>query len=183
MPDDSLSLSFSHIGIFVRDLERMAAFYTRVLGFRETDSGIVRGRPIIFLSRDPGEHHQIVLVEGRTGNLDDLVLNQISLRCGGLSELRRLKDVVSAEPDVSDINPVDHGNAWSIYFRDPELNRIEVFVDAPWYVEQPHLQPLDLALDDSAIMERTRAAVKDDPTFMPIEDWREEFRKKLETAT
>jgi len=176
------SLSFSHLGFFVKDLAKMEAFYKRVLGFQDTDRGMARGRPIVFLSRDPNEHHQIVLVEGRTGNLDDLVLNQISMRVDSLQELRELKTTIEAEPDVSDINPVDHGNAWSVYFRDPEGNRLEVFVDAPWYVIQPHIEPLDLDKSDEEIIEGSRAAVKDDPTYKPAEEWRAAFRERLEKS-
>jgi catechol 2,3-dioxygenase len=176
------TLAFSHLGFFVRDLEKMSAFYKRVLGFVETDRGVVRGMPIVFLSRDPREHHQIVLVEGRTGSLDDRVLNQISLRVGSLQDLRDLNASIAAEPEVSDINPVSHGNAWSVYFRDPEGNRIEVFTDSPWYVEQPMLQPLDLSQSDDEILEATRAAISTSPKFRPVEEWRADFARKLDES-
>jgi catechol-2,3-dioxygenase len=176
------SLAFSHFGMFVKDLEKMRAFYCRVLGFVETDRGIARGRPIVFLSRDSREHHQIVLVEGRTGSLDDRVINQISLRTGSLADLKRLHAALREEDEASDINPTDHGNAWSLYFRDPEKNRIEVFVDAPWYVEQPRVDPLDLSLADEEIEQRTRANIENHPTFKPYADWRSEFGRKLEDA-
>ena len=181
-PGPPKTLSFSHVGFFVRDLAKMEDFYKRVLGFVETDRGIARERPIVFLSRDPGEHHQIVLVEGRTGSLDDLVLNQISLRVDSLDELRALKAVVANEPDVTDINPVDHGTAWSVYFRDPENNRIEVFVDTPWYVEQPRIEPLDLTKSDADILAATEAALDGNPTLKPAEEWRAGFAKQLNDA-
>lgn len=181
-PRPPRTLSFSHIGFFVRELEPMVEFYKRVLGFMETDRGIARGRPIVFLSRDPNEHHQIVLVEGRTGKLDDLVLNQISLRVGSLQELRDLHAIVAAEADVTEINPVSHGNAWSVYFRDPENNRIEVFVDTPWYVEQPMIEPLDLSKSDEEIRAETNAALDGNPTLKPIEAWRSAFEKELNDA-
>lgn len=175
-------LSFSHVGIFVRDLEKMEAFYQRVLGFVPTDRGIARGRPIVFLSRDPREHHQVVLVEGRTGEVDDLVINQISLRVEELDDLRRLLATIEEEPDVSDINPVNHGNAWSVYFRDPDNNRLEVFCDSPWYCDQPMIEALDLKKDDATILAETEEAIKDNPGFKPIEEWRAEFTEKLEAA-
>ncbi len=175
-------LSFSHVGFFVKDLEKMRAFYCRVLGLVETDRGVARERKLVFLSREPHEHHQIVLVEGRTGSLEDLVINQISLRTGSLAELKRLYAAVKSEPEATDLNPTDHGNAWSLYFRDPEKNRIELFVDAPWYVEQPRVAPLDLALADDEIMKRTRAAVERHPSFKPYADWRAAFEKRLEQA-
>ena len=183
MPRPPERLSFSHVGIYVHDLEKMADFYKRVFGFVETDRGVVRGHPIVFLTRDSREHHQIVLAEGRTGGLDDFVLNQISLRTGRLQDLRDMLAVIEDEPAASDVRPVSHGNAWSIYFRDPEKNRIEVFVDTPWYTEQPVLEPLDLTLSDEDISARTLEAIRDNPTFKPIEVWREGLARKLEDAT
>jgi catechol-2,3-dioxygenase len=173
------TVAFSHVGIYVKDLAKMRDFYCRVLGMVETDRGIARGRPIVFLSRDPREHHQIVLVEGRSGSLDDRVINQISLRVDTLTELKARYDLVKREPEVSDLNPTDHGNAWSLYFRDPEKNRIEIFVDAPWYVEQPRVDPLDLEASEDAIMATTRAAIEKHPSFRPYEEWRREFAAKL----
>ncbi len=176
------NLSFSHLGFFVHDIERMEKFYTEILGFVPTDRGIARGRPIVFLSRDPREHHQIVLVEGRTGSTDDRVINQISLRVEGLEDLRQLLPALQGDTGVSDIDPINHGIAWSIYFRDPEGNRIEIFCDAPWYVDQPMVEQLDLAQDDETILTRTEAAIRDLPGFQPIGEWREAFARKLEAA-
>lgn len=172
-------VSFSHLGIFVFDLVKMGEFYQRVLGFVETDRGTARGRPILFLSRDPGEHHQLVLVEGRSGDPEDRVVNQISFRVGGLDDLRRLKSALEAEPAVSDIDPVDHGATWSVYFRDPEGNRVELFVDTPWYVRQPRIEPLDLSMTNDEIEAATRRAIESEPGFQPIEEWRRDFEKKL----
>lgn len=186
MPQETSTVAFSHFGFFVRDLAKMHAFYTRVLGFVETDRGVARGKPIVFLSRDPNEHHQIVLVEGRTGNADDLVINQISLRVGSLAELKARYQLIKRETGVSDINPTGHGNAWSLYFRDPEGNRIELFVDSPWYVEQPRIDPLDLDDSEESIRAKTYAAIKDHPSFRPYAEWRAEFaanlQKKMEEA-
>lgn len=175
------TLDFSHVGIFVYDLKTMRDFYVRVLGFKETDRGIARGQPIVFLSRNPDEHHQIVFAEGRTGERDHRVVNQISLRAGGLQDLRELKANLEQEPAVTDIDPICHGNAWSVYFRDPEGNRIEVFVDSPWHCDQPMVEPLDLSLSDAEIEETTREAIKDRPGFQPLEDWKASFGEKLRT--
>lgn len=38
------SVSFSHLGIYVRDLERMVDFYSRFLGFVITDRGTLHLR-------------------------------------------------------------------------------------------------------------------------------------------
>jgi catechol-2,3-dioxygenase len=172
-------VAFSHFGFYVKNLEPMRDFYCRVLGFVETDRGVARGRPIVFLSRDPREHHQIVLVEGRTGSIDELVINQISLRVESLADLKALYALIKSETAVSEMYTTEHGTAWSIYYRDPEKNRVELFVDSPWYVEQPRVDPLDLTASDTEIMARTRAAIEKHPSFRPIEDWQREFAAKL----
>ena len=179
MPQPLSTAAFSHFGFYVKNLEAMRDFYCRILGFVETDKGVARGHPISFLSRDPKEHHQIVLVEGRTGSVDEKVINQISLRVGSLGDLRAVYARVKREPAVTDINPTDHGTAWSLYFRDPEKNRIELFVDSPWYVAQPRVDPLDLDASDDEIRARTKALIETNPTFRPIEQWQAEFATKL----
>ena len=82
------SLVFSHMGFYVRDLERMARFYKDVLCFFETDQGDLGPVQLVFLSRDPSEHHQIVLATGRPADLSFSVINQISLRVPDLATLR-----------------------------------------------------------------------------------------------
>lgn len=176
------SLDFSHVGFFVKDLPKMRDFYVRVLGFQVTDKGIARGRPIVFLSRNPDEHHQIVFAEGRSGSLDELVVNQISLRAGSLQDLRDLYKTIKQEPDVTDINPVDHGVSWSLYFRDPEKNRVEIFVDSPWYVEQPRILPLDLTKSDDEIAAATYKSMEGNPTFRDGKAWKAEFAEQLQAA-
>jgi catechol-2,3-dioxygenase len=108
------------------------------------------------------------------------VINQISLRVGSLAELKQRYQRIKRETEVSDINPTDHGTAWSLYFRDPEKNRIELFVDSPWYVEQPRVDPLDLDASEQEIRARTRALIEKHPSFRPIEQWQQEFAAKLE---
>jgi len=177
MPDDHIpDLSFSHIGIFVFDLEPMSRFYTEVLGFHVTDRGTVLDQQrIVFLSRDPREHHQIVLVEGRTAARSEVLLNQISLRVPSLADLRAVRERVLNVGGIPEIHPINHVISFSVYFRDPEGNRIEIFCDSPFYVAQPHIEPLDLALDDAAILEQTRDRYQDDPSFCTAEAWRARF--------
>lgn len=172
-------LAFNHMGLYVFDLAAMEDFYTRVLGFAVSDRGDVRGRDVVFLSADAQEHHQIVLATGRTAPKDAELLNQISFRLDGLAELRALHGIVADEAAVSDIRPVNHVVTWSVYFRDPEGNRIEAFADSPWYDTQPLMEPLDFALADEDIKTQTYELHKDNPAFAPIEDWQRAFGEKL----
>jgi catechol-2,3-dioxygenase len=176
------NLTLSHFGVHVFDMTKMERFYTEVLGFVVTDRGSLPGRDLLFLSRDPKDHHQIVMASGRTGKPDDKVINQLSFRIGSLDDLKAFHAALAQRADVSDINPISHGNAWSVYFRDPEGNRIEVFVDAPWYVTQPRGESLDLSLPADEIVRRTEAACRSDPGFKPIAEWQADFAARLSAA-
>jgi catechol-2,3-dioxygenase len=164
------ALVFSHMGFYVRDLPRMASFYKDVLGFFQTDQGDLGPVQLVFLSRDPREHHQLVLASGRPQDLSFSVINQISLR---------VRDLVAAEPAVTDLVSATHGNAVSIYFRDPEGNRLEVFMDTPWYCEQPLREPIDLDQSDEAVMAAAEVLARSRPRFRSRAQWLAEMEQLM----
>ena len=171
-------LSFSHMGIFVTDPARMEDFYTRVLGFAVTDRGLLGSVSLIFLSRDPRDHHQIVLASGRPADAGFNPINQISFRMDDFAGLREMHRRLENE-GVSALSPASHGNALSLYFKDPEGNRIELFVDTPWYVEQPVRVPIDMKLSDAEIWAWAERDARSRPGFRPVEKWRAELKAKL----
>ncbi len=166
-------LSFSHMGIYVTDPARMEDFYTRVLGFRVTDRGRLGAVSLIFLSRDAREHHQIVLASGRPAAGGFNPINQISFRVADLAGLREMHRRLEHE-GVRELYPVSHGNALSVYFHDPEGNRIELFIDTPWYVEQPVRVPVDLSLSDAELWASVERDARQRPGFRTVEEWRAE---------
>jgi catechol 2,3-dioxygenase-like lactoylglutathione lyase family enzyme len=174
-------LSFSHVGFLVRDIERMIEFYTGQLGFALTDRGqldMLPGKPeIAFLSRDPDEHHQLALVSGRPDSGEG-TLNQISFRLECLADLRALRARLEAS-GVTRFLPMSHGNAWSLYFPDPEGNTIECFVPSPFHTRQPVTDPLDLSLPDEEILAQTESRHRNAPDFQPRASWRAAFEKRL----
>lgn len=165
------ALSFSHMGFYVRDLPRMARYYREVLGFFETDRGDLGTVQLVFLSRDPSEHHQIVLASGRPAEPAFNVINQISLRVPDLATLRDARQRAVADAGTHDLLCVTHGNAVSIYFRDPEGNRLEIFMDTPWYCEQPLREPVDLDRPDDEVMAQAEAQARSRPAFQPRAQW------------
>lgn len=173
------SISFSHVGLYVRDIAVMEAFYTRFLGFWANDRGKLGATDLVFLSRDPREHHQIVLASGRPADAGFNVLNQMSMRVDSLASLQSLHRALQAESQVSEISPVTHGNAISIYFRDPEGNRIELFIDTPWYVTQPLRIPIDLDRPESDVWAEVERIARGLPGFRPIAEWEADTARRV----
>jgi catechol 2,3-dioxygenase-like lactoylglutathione lyase family enzyme len=176
------SLTVSHVGLYVRNVEPMVDFYTRVLGFAISDRGPRPGGEIVFLTRDPHDHHQLVLATGRPDDVNFNLINQISFRVDSLATLREIHDGLKGEA-VKEITTLTHGNALSVYFRDPEQNRIEVFIDTPWYVPQPHHLMLDFSMPDSELLALIEKHVRANPGFRPVAEWSKDMERRIAQAT
>ncbi len=173
MPDLP-EMNFGHIGINVTDLQPMVEFYVGIMGFTVTDRGkSSRGTEMAFMSKNPEEHHQIVLAEGKKPD-DPPNVNQMSFRVENFSDVRTMYDRVT-DAGVQGVAPVDHGAALSVYFPDPEGNRFEVYWATPWYVLQPRAKPIDFSRSDEEILKGCEAECKADPTYQPIEEWKSKF--------
>ncbi|MCB1014048.1 MAG: VOC family protein [Acidimicrobiales bacterium] len=178
-------LTLGHATLAVRDLDPMVAFYTEVLGFVVTD----RGEPapgmgeMAFLSQDPTAHHQIVLVATPDPPPRAFLLaDHLAFRTGTLDDLRAVGERLAAA-EVDTVIPVSHGNAWSLYFTDPEGNGLECFVDTPFHVAQPAGGALDLSTTDEEIEAATRAELESLPGFQPVDEWRADLAARLGLAT
>src|SRR6266581_4322718 len=80
-------MGLGHVGLYVRDLERMVAFYRDTLGMRITKQNWRAG--IVFLSADAERaDHEIALFRGRPDGDEPQLINQISLRVATLDDLR-----------------------------------------------------------------------------------------------
>jgi catechol-2,3-dioxygenase len=176
------SIAFSHLGIHVRDLALMERFYSGCLELTVTDRGeldTALGRlDFVFLSSDPKDHHQIVLAAGRPEHIPFNVINQISFKVENFAKLRELHRR-SAEYRVTNMRPLTHGNAVSLYFGDPEGNRIELFCDTPWYVDQPMVIPMDMSQPDDKLWAWIEATARRLPGFKPVEEWQEQMRQRM----
>ncbi len=151
----------THLGIFVHEPELMAAFYCATFGMIVSDSGEFQGKQLTFLTGSADEHHQVVLVHGRTGEPNTRILAQVSFRVDSLADLRTFA-ARAVEHGGTELEGRNHGNSWSIYFRDPEYNMIEMYVGTPWQVRQPWRVPLDLALSDAEILAETEQLITRD---------------------
>lgn len=140
-----------HVGIYADDLMKQRDFYTRVMGLTVADEDL-DGRGMVFLSADPiAEHHEFVLMKGRVTSDDARVIQQISFKVGSIEDMRAFKGRIEAE-DLKIERIVSHGNAFGMYFFDPEGNRIEVYYKTGYPVPQPHGDPIDLEQTDAELM-------------------------------
>jgi catechol 2,3-dioxygenase len=157
----------------------MVSFYTEVFGLTVTDRGVGKTfrNELVFMSASPLQHHQLVLASGRPAEATFSTVMQISFLVPGLQSLRDIWKAAEAR-GATQVRGLNHGNAISIYMLDPEGNTVEVYIDTPFYVSQPHGDPLDLAKSDEEILRETEAACRRDPSFRLLHDWQADFLAK-----
>ena len=163
--------TLTHAGIWVRDMEGMEEFYTGVMGFHVSDRDFVPryNGHITFMSNDPTIHHQVILAEGRPADVPSTV-NQLSFLVKSIDELRTMYRRVVVR-NVENLLPRNHGNAWSVYFDDPEGNNLEVYLDSPFHVPQPFGEYLDFDLSDFEIFKLTENMCRDTEGYLPRAEW------------
>jgi catechol 2,3-dioxygenase len=168
----------THLGIFVHDPARMAEFYTQTFGMVVVDHGEFQGKDLTFMTGSTDEHHQVVLVQGRTGEPTTKVLAQVSFRVESLDDLRAFAERATAN-GATELEARNHGNSWSIYFRDLEYNMIEMYVVTPWQVRQPWRVALDLDRPDEEIVAETKRLIVADGVLVEPDAWESDIARRL----
>ena len=159
-------VGLGHTGLWVRNLAKMRDFYERVLGLTVTDADDEQG--IVFFSSQPeAEHHEFVLQRGRTAPPGSMLPHQISWRVDSVQTLQMFHHRFKAE-GVPVQQEVTHGNAYGIYFFDPEGNRGEVYLRIPRDVRQPFRKSLNLEQSVAEVdAEAERLLAEDGPSYQP----------------
>src|SRR5690349_4570998 len=125
-------VQLGHVGIYVRNLETMVAFYRDFLGMQITKQNWERG--MVFLSTDPvASDHEIALM------------------VSSLADLRDFHQRILAEGYQIE-RVVNHGSAIGCYFLDPEGNTTEVFWRSHRDCWVPTGDPVDLSQSDEEIL-------------------------------
>ena len=150
--------SLGHVGLFCNDIGVMRDFYENTLGMTVTDYS--NERQMVFLSSNPElEHHELFLTAGRNTDAEAKIIQQISFHVDSLEDVRQFHERFIAD-EVTIDSIVTHGNTASIYFRDPELNRLEIYYslkDAtgnPVSWPQPFRVALDIKQNDAQILKQ-----------------------------
>lgn len=166
-------VALAHVGIWAFNFPMQVDFYSELFGLVVTDRGQQGDRQYAFLTASAEAHHQLVIVSGRTATAPPAPggLNQVSFKLPALADLRDFHARLLERP-VTQVITLTHGNAWSVYFHDPEANRIEVFVDTPWHMPQPFAREIDLRQSDEHIYAQTEALCRGNPGSQPMNEWR-----------
>ncbi len=176
-----MQLRWSHAVLYVRDLAKTVAFYRDVLGFQVTDRGPLDpanpGFELAFLSQVGSDHHQLAFAPVR-GDGPSTTLDHIAFKVDTFAEVKALAQRLASDARDAQISLITHGNAWSVYFNDPEGNRIEVFCDSPFHVRQPQARTWDLAMSEEEMRRATEEQFGGEPEFGPIDLWYERHRRR-----
>jgi catechol-2,3-dioxygenase len=176
-----MKLRWSHAVLYVRDLEAMTGFYGDVLGFAVSDRGPLDaknpGFEMAFLSQVGSDHHQLAFVPMR-GEDTASPLDHMAFRAESFADVKALAEKLQADTRVSGINLLSHGNAWSVYFKDPEGNGVEVFCDSPFHVRQPQGKPWNVSMTEDDMRRATVEQFGNEPEFKPIEEFYAQHRRR-----
>jgi catechol 2,3-dioxygenase len=123
-----------HLVLYVRDVQRSAAFYGQVLGWN-TAFAATPGVPAAAFSSGR-THHELLLIEvgedaaplprGR-----HLGLYHFGLKVGDSDDELRAVVARLEEAGVTVVGASDHTVTHSIYILDPDGNEIELYIDVP----------------------------------------------------
>lgn len=164
----------SHVVLQCFDFDAMVDFYTRTIGFYLSDIGEARGQRMAFLSLDPSlEHHQVALATGRRPG-EGGAFHHLAFGVRSLAELHERHEHLKRNA-VKGIELWTHASMLSVYYRDVENNRLEFFLETPYYVKQPVALTLDVDLSapqDEVFGEIARRFGAD-PSFGLMSEWKE----------
>ena len=123
-----------HLVLYVKDLERSAAFYGQVLGWDPVFPDTL-GVPAAAFSSGR-THHELLLIEVGEGATPQpqgrhLGLYHFGLKIGDSDDELREAVVRLEQAGVSIVGASDHTVTHSLYILDPDGNEIELYIDVP----------------------------------------------------
>jgi catechol-2,3-dioxygenase len=117
---------FAHFVLRVRDLDASIAWYRAVLGME-----VVHRAPFIVFMTYDDEHHRLAMVEAR--HKEELPagapgLDHVAYTLASLGDLLGTYERLKGQ-DILPVWPINHGLTTSLYYADPDGNRVEFQVE------------------------------------------------------
>jgi catechol 2,3-dioxygenase len=121
-----------HLVLRVKDVARSRRFFEEILGFPVVAQN---ERGMVFFSTDVEDnHHMLALMPAKEGAAmptpDHVGMQHVSFELGSFAELQDAYRVFK-EKGVPIDHTVFHGVTKSVYFYDPDGNRLEVYCNVP----------------------------------------------------
>src|SRR3989449_9910221 len=117
-----------HLVLKVRDARKSRDFYTRALGLKVAHEDLERGA--VFLSFGE-QHHDLALFQLATGEAPDARqpgLHHSAWQLGSFAELQAAHRELR-ELGIAVESTIEHNVTRSVYFHDPDGNRVELYCD------------------------------------------------------
>jgi len=129
-----------HIVLYVRDVERSADFYGKVLGWKQLESPV--DMPVAVFSSGR-THHELLLIEvgeaaGRVSGGYRTGMYHFGLKIGDSDDDLRDAVVVLRKHGITLAGATDHVVTHSLYIEDPDGNEVELYIDVPGVDWQAH---------------------------------------------
>ncbi|WP_224997684.1 VOC family protein [Cesiribacter sp. SM1] len=115
-----------HIMVRVSDAEASLRFYRQYLQMELKEKTTHEGETRYFLS-STNSHHQLVLIQKQNlPEQEQRILQQIAFQ---VSDHAGLVEAYQKLKDVDGFEMSDNKISWSLYFKDPDENKMEVYWD------------------------------------------------------
>ena len=119
-------LQVGHVALNVRDMSLSEMFYTDVVGLEV----VARSEGAVFFTCGT-MHHDVVLFQAQNltdGEVQSVIgLNHIAFQLPNRAALRARYDLLQKR-DIA-VRTVEHNSSLSVYFHDPDGNRLELYCD------------------------------------------------------
>ncbi len=143
-----------HLVLKVRDAGKSKDFYTRTLGLKVAHEDLAQGTVFLSFGR---EHHELALFQLATGEAPDATqpgLHHMAWQLGAW-QLGSFEELRAAHRELKAMGvpveaTIEHNVTRSIYFPDPDGNRVELYCDMVEHGFEtmrtlgPRRDPLDL---------------------------------------
>ena len=144
-----------HVGFDCTDLMKMRDFYSRVIGPQDHRRGPGARHLLPQRRPPPPSTTSWRWPRARSRAQETKNVQQVSFKVKSLDDVRQFHQRLRAEGMKID-RTVSHGIACSVYFFDPEDNRIELYYMTPYQVRQPLGEVIDLERPDAELLEISR---------------------------